>query len=128
MKISMTAFSDELLKIAEEGSAPDITRERLKRALTTGLAAAGGYGIGTGLGSLLGDKVLPVALNKHMPNPTASQLRKGMLVAAGIGGLGSYAQQVMHKKVMDAAASADQKPVNYLDSHHKLNPGAAGAP
>ena len=57
-----TAFFDELQKMATLEDKQGLDREKMMRALKTGLVSAGGMGVGYGIGNLLADTVLPKAL------------------------------------------------------------------
>lgn len=121
MDISTVAFLDELSKIAEEAR-ENVTKERLLRAGKAGLAAAGGFGLGWGAGNLLADRVLPNLLQRHIPHPTPAQLQKGMMLAGGLGLMGSLASDYMKHRFSKYVAEGDKEPRDMLMGHEKLNP------
>ena len=127
MYVDTNAFFDELTKIADM-ERDIVTKERVIRALKAGLAAAGGMGLGWGLGNLAADTILPAALQRFMPNPTAEQLSKAMFVASGLGAVGSMATDYMKAKAMQYIREGDKKPQDMLMGHERLNPEHYGVP
>jgi hypothetical protein len=131
MSIDTLAFFDELLKIAEvqsenpvENSPPreNIVKGTFGRALKAGLLAAGGTGLGWGLGHLISSTILPTALQKFVPNPTAEQLAKAMLIVGSLGSLGHLATQYRNAEAMDYIRRGDKKSQDMLMRHEELNP------
>jgi hypothetical protein len=97
--MSTEAFLDELHKIAVESQEQVLKREKLLRAAKSGLASAGALGIGYGIGNLAADTIIPETLTRYLPRPTRSQLSKGLLIAGGLGTLGSLAHGAMRRDV-----------------------------
>lgn len=135
MNINTFALFDELLKIAEiqdeqpveeAPSREDVVKGSFGRALKAGLLVAGGTGLGWGLGHLISSTILPAALQKFMPNPTAEQLAKAMLVAGSLGSLGQLATQYRNAEAMNYIREGDRKSQDMLMRHDQLNPVSKG--
>jgi hypothetical protein len=71
MSESFTAFSDELTKISQEGQ-ESVTRDRLRRAVLTAVPGAAAFGVGTGLGALVGRYAAPKLVNTLSPMQLAA--------------------------------------------------------
>lgn len=109
--ISYAAFSDEMVKIAEEERKKPIDRKRLGRALL--VAGAAGLGAGAGIGA---DRLYEMAARKYgLPGAVAkgvprSILRKwGLPVIGTIGGAGAALLAMMRKKA-DEYIDEGQRP------------------
>lgn len=120
--MSTEALFDELHKIAVATQEQDLKREKMIRSLKAGLASAGGLGLGYGLGNLAADTIIPQTLARHFPRPTAGQLSKGMLLAGGVGALGSLLHGALRKDVRRYTEGADQMKQDFSMGHEKLNP------